>query len=112
VKHPHEHTVMVILSCLHTRSYPMPAPVAGERVYCVQCGGYKDVAEAPHNYVVRCRDCLYGKVAGNARITAETSAVRHSLRRPGHHVALYDGQKAVGEYHHDPLPADADIPPF
>jgi hypothetical protein len=22
MKHPHEHTVMVILSCLHTRSYP------------------------------------------------------------------------------------------
>jgi hypothetical protein len=105
--------VLVVLSCLHTRYFQRPAPMTGERVYCVQCGGYKDVAEAPHNYTVRCDHCPYGRECGNALIKAETSASKHALRRPGHATVIYDGEVQVGGYHHPPLPVNADdLPPF
>jgi hypothetical protein len=103
---------MVILACLHIRFYPKPAPGAGERVYCFECGRYMDVAEAPHNYSVRCDACTYGRDVGNARITAETSAVKHANRRPGHRVVIFDGEMPDGEYFHPVLPANVDVPPF
>src|SRR4051812_21430059 len=110
--HPQEHKVMVILACLHMRMYPVPAPQTGERVYCFECGRYMDVAEAPHNYTVTCESCAYGRECGNALITAETAAVKHSLRRPGHRVTLLDGLTTVHVYRHEPLPAHVDLPPF
>lgn len=104
--------VLIILSCLHTAEFPKPAPQPGERVYCFRCGGYKDVAEAPHNYAARCGSCSYNRVTGNALIAAEIAASRHALRRPGHRVVLVDGELHVRVYRHQPLPVDAGLPPF
>jgi hypothetical protein len=103
--------VLIILSCLHTAEFPKPAPQAGDRIYCFKCGHYKDVAQAPHNYSVRCGSCSYHRVTGNALIAAEIAASRHALRRPGHRAVLVDGQLEVRGYVHETLPADA-VPPF
>lgn len=103
---------MVILACLHIRFYPKPAPGAGERVYCFECGRYMDVAEAPHNYKVLCGSCGYTRECGSALIKAELSGSKHALRRPGHRTTVYDGENPIGGYFHPPLPANVDMPPF
>lgn len=40
------------------------------------------------SYSIKCRRCRYSRVYGNARITAETKAVSHSLRM-GHIVDIH-----------------------
>jgi hypothetical protein len=92
--------------------FPKPAPSAGEKVWCMRCGKYVDVAEAPHNYTVRCETCSWGRELGNALITAETAAAGHATRRPRHRVVLADGGAEVRVYQHHPLPARVELPPF
>lgn len=104
--------VLVILSCLHTTYWTPPAPRVGERVYCFMCGAYRDTTEAPHDYAVFCQSCTYAKECGNALITAETAAVKHATRRPGHRVHLVDGEQEIRSYRHEPLPANVEVPPF
>lgn len=105
------HRTLVVLSCLHTAVFDAPAPAVGERVYCFRCGAYRDAMEAPPDYSVRCESCQYGKHCGNALITAETAATKHSLARPGHRVQLRNGTQTVTVYEHAPLPANIE-PPF
>jgi hypothetical protein len=103
---------MVVLSCLHTAYFQTPAPRIGDRLFCMKCGAYREAVEAPHSYTVRCLACAYGKVCGNALITAETAGTKHALRKLGHRVVLADGDMTVREYFHEPLPLTVDLPPF
>jgi len=105
-------TILVVLSCLHTAVFIAPPPRIGERVYCMRCGAYRDAVEAPHDYTVKCESCRYERGCGNARITAETAAVHHTHRKPGHRVRLVDGDRVVDVYRQEPLPANVDVPPF
>jgi hypothetical protein len=106
--------VLVVLSCLHTVSFINAyAPRAGELVLCMKCGTYQEAVQTPHDYVVKCLSChrLHDKTYGNAYLTAETAAVKHSLRYTGHEVQLWDGGVLHATYHHLVL-AVTDVPPF
>jgi hypothetical protein len=78
----------------------------------MKCGGYRDAVQAPPDYSVECENCGYHRACGNAMITAETAAVKHTLRRPGHQVRMLDGATVVRTYHHEPMPTTVDLPPF
>lgn len=50
----------------------------------------------PHEYHVKCRDCRYGKHAGQGRVTADTLATKHALMKPGHTVEIRDHEIVIG----------------
>jgi hypothetical protein len=104
--------ILIVLSCLHTAMFQRPAPAAGERLWCMRCGGYKEVWEAPPNYVVQCKRCSYFREFGDAIITAETAAGRHARRHPSHTVQLLDGDEQLCVYVNNPLPTNVPLPPF
>jgi hypothetical protein len=103
---------LVILSCLHSFYYVRPAPKSGDRVYCPRCNEEATAAATPHDFSVNCRDCPWKRFYGRAAVTADTAAVKHSLRRPGHRVEVLDGDVVVESHWVRPLPASADLPPF
>lgn len=81
---------------------------------CEECGHWlaRDVPGCrcalkchPHlkepDYKVRCQECQYSRSFGNAKITAESKAVNHSLTR-GHRVKITNHGRLYIEVRPDP----------
>jgi hypothetical protein len=103
--------VMIVFSCLHTFMFPRPAPRMGEQLWCPTCNKAVHAMEAPHDYSAACVSCGDRKEFGNAALTADVWAVKHSLRRAGHRVVVYDGLAVMGEHFNPPIPMST-APPF
>lgn len=106
----------IILSCLHTVIFEDPSPKMGDELWCIRCYDYKRAAVAPPNYVLTCdHGCKGTKLKrehGAALIGAETTAVKHSLRRTGHRVTLANGDNVIQEFYHPLMVVDVDQIPF
>lgn len=102
--------VLVVFSCLHTAMFTVAPPEPGETLWCVRCQEWKPVITAPHDYAIRCDHCTWRRHPGNARMSAETLATSHSLRRPGHRVTVTDCGEVFRVFHVPIL--DFDAPPF
>ncbi len=94
-------TGIVTLDCGHVRMFRPSPPVAGETVYCGDCGDYRGVSATQRQIKVKCRNCVYSRslgVGGESDLTtrdAEMSASKHAMRYPGHVVALTDSDGEV-----------------
>lgn len=102
---------IVVLSCLHTRSYRPPLPKTGDTVFCPSCDKSVQVIKPPSQYRTKCRDCKRGtREYGDAFVTAETKAVAHATRHAGHKVTVWDGDTLVSTFEHETL--EIDVPNF
>jgi hypothetical protein len=106
----------IVLSCLHTLTFDDPAPKMGETLWCARCRDYKPAAIAPPNYRLTCDHGCKGKQLkhefGAAIVSAEASAVKHSLRRTGHRVTLANGDNVLQVFFHPLIVVDVDEIPF
>lgn len=106
----------IILSCLHTLLFDDPAPKMGDELWCPKCADIKRAAVAPPNYTLTCdHGCKGTKLKGefgSALIAAETTAVKHSLKRTGHRVTLANGDNVVREFYHPTMQVDVGEIPF
>ena len=83
-------------------------------VFCQRCDDYRQVGMAPKDYVVNCVSCKRWawREYGTAFVTAETRAITHAAKNPGHRVRLIEGDRIVREWFYAPLMIEADAPPF
>jgi hypothetical protein len=56
---------------------------------------YTTVKDAPDEYRIRCRNCVYSRPYGTAKLNAEIGATKHRKANPGHVVELRNGNRFV-----------------
>ena len=86
---------LIQFSCKHTRVFPNPAPRLGDTLWCPKCRAEVTVEHAPDEWRIRCVDCIYARAYGAAKINAEIAASKHRMRKTGHTVRLYNGNKLM-----------------
>lgn len=71
---------MALLDCGCWKDYGRTVPKIGEEVICRKHGSARRVNES--HYAVRCQKCPYSKPnIGNAPLTADVMATKHSVTR-------------------------------
>lgn len=80
----------VELSCGHRIHYParVPMPRAGDTVLCLRCNNYSGSSVLCDEWNLRCQECKYGQKFGAAKLSCETAAVAHALKK-NHSVCVY-----------------------
>jgi hypothetical protein len=103
----------VQLDCGHAVIFPNRyAPKLGEETYCRECNTMSIATSVLKEIRMRCTECGYGRLFGQAMMTAESKAISHGLRL-NHTVAIYRGDDVIKLIHeHDNQNTLSDVPPF
>lgn len=91
----HRRTVYIMMDCRHKIEIAEPAPVVGDKHYCIRCGKFNRVTDHLTNYRVTCRmRCTYTRNFGDDFEKAKTYARKHTLSKTTHVVEIFrDGKK-------------------
>lgn len=90
----------ILLQCGCWKEFSRPVPEVGELLNCRTHGAAKVIHSV--NYKIHCVGCRFRRYVGNAPLTAEVRAVKHSLTK--HHAvriikyvdSKHDSETTVG----------------